>query len=76
MSKLENRIEKLERQTIKETGGREMLIKYPDGKVTRFCEGSPPFEMITLKVVYDQSEDERKAYEDNMCALFNGERTE
>jgi len=74
VNNIESRIEKLEKQTGKESGGHEMLIKYRNGEVTRFRKGDgPPWHTVIIKVVYDQTEAERKAFTENMHALFNGE---
>lgn len=75
MNNLENRVDKLERQSVVDSGGREMVVKFKDGTVTRFSEGKAPFQTITLTVAYDQTEEQGKKYERLMKALFNGERT-
>ena len=77
MKNLEDRIEKLEKQTGKESGGHEFLIEYPNGEVVRFRRGDgPPWHTTTFKVMYEQGEDKRKEFEKNMHALLNGKRTE
>lgn len=77
MNNLESRIDKLEKQIGEESGGHELLIKYPNGEVTCFRDGDgPPWQADTIEVAYEQGEDERKEFEKNIHALFNEERTE
>ena len=76
MSNIESRIERLEKQTMadKQARGQEMLIKYRDGKVTRFHKGEgPPWDTLIIEVAHEQTEDQCKRFEENMQALFNGE---
>jgi len=73
---LEDRIDKLEKQTIQDTGGREMILNFKDGKVTRFSEGNPPFQTTNITVTYDQTEEQGKHFAKMMKALFDGEGTE
>ncbi|MFC2122749.1 hypothetical protein ACFLRP_03595 [Bacteroidota bacterium] len=77
MNSTENRIKKLEKQLEEEASGHEMLIEYCNGNITRFYKGEgPPWQTTTLKVAYEQDEDKRKAFENNVHAIFNGEGTE
>ena len=74
MNNIESRIEKLEKQTGKESGGHEMLIKYRNGESICFRKGDgPPWHTTVIEVVYDQTEAERKAFAENMNAIFDGE---
>ena len=76
MSIIEGRIEKLENQTVQDTGGREMIITLKDGTVTRFSDGVAPFQTTNMTVTYDQTEEEGKSYIKMMRALFDGKGTE
>ena len=76
MNNLENRIDKLEKQTTKDTGGREMILKFKDGKVTRFSEGKAPFQTTNITVTYDQTDEKKEHYIEMMRALFDGKGTE
>jgi len=73
--RLENRVEKLERQTHRDTMGKELLIKYPDGEETRLVRGKAPFETTIIKVAYEQSADDKRQFDTNIKAIFNGART-
>jgi hypothetical protein len=71
---IESRVEKLEKHIGAESGGREWVIKYCNGEVVCLRDGDgPPWQTLTLEVVFDQTEEEQKEFTRMMQSLFNGE---